>query len=359
MDIKTISYEAVEKDAWDELVNDSPDGWLYQTSAWIDFAQNWGSTSLSFAVITSTGELLAVVPLYTDKEVAGSYWRNKRLYTGMSGPVLAGSLGNKARKKVWKFIFTYIDDLAQKNGADLLQVRLTTVAPSQLYPLRKEVNPLWNVGIFDPLNDVPSVTVLMDLTKSEEKLKQEMDEDCRAAIKQGERNGLTYRVGNSQADLELYEKIHKESWLRTGMIPHPLVYFTDMVKLFGDSKAVSFIFAEHEGQAVAGMLLHLYKNAVFYWGGCSLSTVLKLRPNNFLLWSAIKWTKSQGYEWFEVGQYQTYPGHNLKEYNVGRFKAQFSSNVVVPFEGQKNYTVKPGIIRTIRKIRDSIPQFKR
>jgi lipid II:glycine glycyltransferase (peptidoglycan interpeptide bridge formation enzyme) len=116
--------------------------------------------------------------------------------------------------------------------------------------------------------------------------------------------------------------------------------------------------AEYQGKAVSGMLIHIFKDGVLYWGGCSLFEALKLRPNNFLLWSVIKWAKNSGYKWFEVGQFQTYPWRNIKEYNIGRYKSQFGEDYLVPFEGVKYYTVKSEIVKCVKRIRNKLMSKK-
>ena len=117
---------------------------------------------------------------------------------------------------------------------------------------------------------------------------------------------------------------------------------------------VKFFFAESEAETIAGMIVHSYKDGVFYWGGCSLANALKYRPNNFLMWSAILWLKNNGFKWFEVGQFQPYSAVRTKEYTVGRYKSQFGCDYLVPFEGQKNYTMKSELLRCMQRIRQRV-----
>jgi hypothetical protein len=60
-----------------------------------------------------------------------------------------------------------------------------------------------------------------------------------------------------------------------------------------------------------------------------------VKANNFLLYEAIKWAKDQGYKSFCVGLFESYPGHNLKEYTVGQYKAQFSNRHFDALEGRR------------------------
>lgn len=350
MNFEIISYDTVDKNVWDQLVVNSAEGWLYQTSSWIDYAQNWGSRSLSFGIMSDRKELVALCPLYLDTNRIMGLIPNRRLYTGMSGPIFSPSLGLNVKKRLWRKVADYIDSIAMENRADVLQVRCTSIANCNLPPLRSEINPLWIVGISEPLYPIPVATLILNITKSEDQLLAEMDGDCRAAIRQAERAGVSFRIGNSLEDVELYEKIHRESWQRTGLTPNPLKYFTEMWDRFGKNDNAKFIFAEHAGKAIAGVLIHIFKQGVFYWGGCSIGEALRHRPNNYLLWSAITTAKQLGLSWFEVGQFQLHPGANPKEYNVGKYKAQFGKDYYIPFEGQKTYTSKAEIIKILKKV---------
>jgi len=270
-----------------------------------------------------------------------------KLSTGFTGPASLETLSDKGRKKIWRVIFDHIDEVACNHHIDVLEVRLTDIAPQYLPPVRKEHNPLWSVGIYDHYVIPPRLTVLLDLRKSEDQLLKDMDEDCRSEIKQAIKNGLTYYVGDYD-DLGTYHKIHHATWTRTGLRPNSLSYLQYMWKqIEGHSK---LLFAEYQGKTQAAVMIHTYKNGVVYWGGCSLESALKLRVNNYLLWSAVQWARSQGYAWFDIGLFQLTPGLNKKEYTVGRYKSQFCKTYYQAFEGKKCYTKKAAKNETAKKI---------
>ncbi|MCX6809793.1 MAG: GNAT family N-acetyltransferase [Candidatus Berkelbacteria bacterium] len=362
--MQIVEYNKVNKNDWDALVEKSPDGWLYQTSSYINYECKSGNESHSFAVFSDNDELIGLCPLYLGDQFSYSkfiflrylqagckkylqpwlnicnLWTYNVLNNGYSGPVISPSLGSKGRKKIFKLIFEHIDKIAQKNRVEALEIRLTDISLSNLPPLRKGGNPLWSVGIAEHLFFPPRLCVILDLQKEESVLLSEMDKDCRAEIKQAERNNLKIKRGVTKKDLRLFHRIHVVSWKRTGVRPQPFEHYTQMWKYLGEEKTIKLFFAEKEKKAVSAVLLHTYKNGVLYWGGCSLPEALSLRANNFLLWSAIKWAKSKGYKWFEIGLFDSFQGVSRKEYSVGQYKAQFSNDYFVPFEGQKLYTKK-------------------
>jgi lipid II:glycine glycyltransferase (peptidoglycan interpeptide bridge formation enzyme) len=188
---------------------------------------------------------------------------------------------------------------------------------------------------------------MLDLSKSEQELRKDMDEDCRSEINKAERNAITFCPDSD--NIREYHYIHKVSWNRTFGSHLPLKHFEDMVSYLEKDK-VKLFFAQYKERNVSAILLHIYKDSAFYWGACSLEEGLKVRVNNYLLWSTILWAKSKGYKWFEIGLFQPYPGSNYKEYSVGQYKAQFSNNYYPALEGKKNYTRKA--LRCEYQIRD-------
>lgn len=344
---------------WDQLVQESPDGWLYQTSAWINYASRWGSDSRSFAVFAEGQQLVGVFPLYREDLRVSRIVRLRRLHTGLSGPALSARISPKSRRKLLKAIFDHIDEIAASEKIDLLQVRLTTLSPSYLPPRRQDVNPLFYVGCTSPLTlgmevgAVQPLTRILYLDKPEDQLLMEMDTDCRAAVRQAERKGLQFVEGDATDSLNAYFHLHQESWKRTGLAPHPYRYFEDMQESLRLSNSLKIFFAVYAGRTVAAMMIHLFKEGAFYWGGCSSGDSLALRPNNFLLWNVVRWAKASGYRFFEIGQYYPHPTVSLKEYNVGKFKTQFGRDELVPYEGQKIYRngkfLLIGVLKSIRQ----------
>lgn len=336
------SFEDIPAAEWDDLVEQSPEGWLYQTSAWIDYAQQTGSQSVSFALRTQQGKLAAIFPLYRQDLGRFGWRRLRRLYTGLSGPVVAAGLQETFHQTVWKQLFLEVDRIAAEQQIDILQVRLTNTAPAYQPGQRSDVNPLFTVGLLSPLGLDPfsvcqPLSRVLDLNKSPEQLLKEMDGDCRAAIRQAQRNGITVELSKDREDLRDFAVLHQASWNRTGLDPHELDYFYSMWDRFHERGKMKVLFARYQGERIAAVIVHAFKDAAFYWAGCSDAAFLKMRPNNFLLWEAIQHVRSCGARWFEVGYYYPSHGPSRKEVNIGQYKSQFGRDRIVPWEGQKIY----------------------
>src|SRR3546814_11204033 len=88
----------IPADEWDDVVQGSPDGWVFGLYGWQELilaVERWGLQDHSFA-LRENGRLVAVVPLQFSPNggvMASSGW-------GGAGPTLCGSLSDKARRRV-------------------------------------------------------------------------------------------------------------------------------------------------------------------------------------------------------------------------------------------------------------------
>lgn len=389
--MKVVDFEGVSSADWDELVEKSPDGWLYQTTRYLTYTAALGKKSLSFGVVTDSNELLAVVPCYLeersledDRDNNSSPLGDRRtrfefllkvhrkmrsfaarvgrkvsrllalvglrpsgakvapcfqLNLGYSGYAISSKVGDKGRKKILRLIYSHLDEMAEKNGVEELVVR--KINPLDGDPLRRHsFNLDWFFGVSARFQSVPRVTVILDLRKTEEELWKGLDEDNRNIVRQAEKKGVAFRAGSAREDLKEFHDIHVESWDRTMNHHQSLEMYQTMVDTLG-TQSVRILFADHGGGSVSAVLLHVYNNGVFYWGGCSRLGALKLGANNYLLWHSILWAKQQGWFFFEVGMFDSHRFGNGKEYSVGQYKKQFSSRFFMEFEARKYYSERP------------------
>ncbi len=353
--MKFPAFDTIPSEEWDALVMASPDGWLYQTHAYIADAAAQGNRNLSFALMTDTNEMLGICPIYLTLDTRYSRnpifrffqraimfflrrmkiqgpWDYRILSSGFSGPALSPRLGAKGRRKAFKDIGARLVALGHQERVDEIQLRFTEMAEANTGEGRPGLSLLWAMGLTEPLAMIPRSAVILDLSQPLEKLRSGLDEDCRSEINRAMKEGCGCAV-DPDSRVERYYHIHEISWNRTMGHAHPLSHFTDMESLLGEHMHI--FLARHAEADVAGVLIHSFKDAVIYWGGCSLLEGQKVKANNYLLFEAVKWAKEQGHKWFCVGVFDAYPGMNLKEYRVGQYKAQFSSRHLEALEGRR------------------------
>ena len=100
-------------------------------------------------------------------------------------------------------------------------------------------------------------------------------------------------------------------------------------KLFFNSKNlldghVKFFGAFCESKMIAGQVRLCYKDTVYAWYAGSDSGYFQKRPNDFLLWNVILWSKENNYKVFDFGG----AGKPNVPYGVRDYKLKFGGELV-------------------------------
>jgi CelD/BcsL family acetyltransferase involved in cellulose biosynthesis len=121
-------------------------------------------------------------------------------------------------------------------------------------------------------------------------------------ITRAERAGVTVRRAESCADLGLFYGLHVQTRRRLGTPVQPWRFFR---LLWERILAVGLGFAQlatHEERVIAGAVFLAWNGTVIYKYSASDPTFWSLRPNNLLLWTAIRWGCTNGYRLFDFGR---------------------------------------------------------
>ncbi len=94
-------------------------------------------------------------------------------------------------------------------------------------------------------------------------------------------------------------------------------------QLILDNK-IKFFGAFWEDQMIAGQVRLCYKDTVYAWYAGSDSDYFYKRPNDFLLWNVILWSKDNNYGFFDFGG----AGKPTIPYGVRDYKLKFGGELV-------------------------------
>jgi lipid II:glycine glycyltransferase (peptidoglycan interpeptide bridge formation enzyme) len=140
-------------------------------------------------------------------------------------------------------------------------------------------------------------TFLIDLSLDEEALMMNMKSVNRRRIKKAVKNNITVRETQKLEDFDKWWEIYNITGERGKFVKQSY----DMVKEIFQEKEISRLFvAEVDNKIISGgfLLIHKIPN---WWLGGSLEEYWKLNPNNLMVWEMIKWSKAQGYPYFDMG----------------------------------------------------------
>jgi hypothetical protein len=160
-----------------------------------------------------------------------------------------------------------------------------------------------------------------------------LDNTCRTAVRKAEKSGLQFEISSDVSHLEAYINIARASATRTGESLPPLEYYRSIFRSFAATAGVHVAFVRHDMNAIAGLILLADKNAVSFLAGVSLPDAMKLRPNDFLHWNAIKWAKHSGFEVYRFGPWFPEVPRDWPISKVSLFKTKFGSRSLPIIQG--------------------------
>lgn len=176
----------------------------------------------------------------------------------------------------------------------------------------------------DPIQ--PRRTLIIDLTKPEDKLLGEMHPKTRYNIRLAERYGV--RVFKCDREhvrgfVDTFLDLLVSTSKRDGFSLHPRPYYQKLIDLRGSQFANDLFFAEYRGEVLAAALVNYYQQQVTYLHGASSSVRRNVMAPHLLHWRIMQDAKKSGffsYDFWGIDE-KRWPG-------VSRFKLGFGGSIV-------------------------------
>lgn len=122
-------------------------------------------------------------------------------------------------------------------------------------------------------------------------------------VKKARKLGVQARAAKTLNDVDRFYHLHVLTRSKKqGMPAQPRRFFHEMWKTFAPSGAMRLLLAEHEGAAIAAIVLLASGRTVKYAYGASDERYLHLAPVNLLMWEAMAWGGAQGYVTLDLGR---------------------------------------------------------
>lgn len=118
-------------------------------------------------------------------------------------------------------------------------------------------------------------------------------------------------------EVDHYYQLHLRTRCRKhGMPAQPRRFFSSLWDEFASWGTMHVLLAQYDGKPIAGMVLIASGMTLRYAYGASDEQFLYLAPNNLLMWEAIAWGCSQGYQVLDLGR-TARENHGLMEFKRG------------------------------------------
>lgn len=191
-------------------------------------------------------------------------------------------------------------------------------------------------------------TILIDLTKDEKELWNNLKDDAKRYLKKSFKQGLVFEESKNWEDFyPIYEKVAIFGKIK----PKPL---EELKKGNYNLLAVKY-----ESKLIGGIAIDFKDNIPYMMINAIDSDFYNTRAGYFVYWNMILWAKKSGYNILDLGGYQLNSKPNDKLYNINQFKEKWGGEIKVYEIYSKNpfYILGRKVIRNIhwiKKARDSI-----
>lgn len=167
-------------------------------------------------------------------------------------------------------------------------------------------------------------TVLMDLTPSEEQIwSEQIHTKHRNVIRKAEREGLTYEVDYSFANLADFIRIYSDTMRRlnaSNFYLFPDTYFSSLKETLAGQAFIGLV--RYRGEIISGAIFfHQGVYAHYHLAG-SVEKYQSLAPNNLLIYRTALYLKQQGARAFHLGG----GADRSPDNKLFKFKQRFSPN---------------------------------
>ena len=142
----------------------------------------------------------------------------------------------------------------------------------------------------------------LDLAAPAARLFKRMDGSVRQAVRKAEKEGVTVEVSQSEEAVRAYYDLHCLTRKRHGLPPQPLSFFLNIWRHILSQEQGMVVLAGWRGVKIAGAVYFFLGGRAIYKYGASDFRRQYLRPNNLVMWEAMKWLAWHGLTSLHLGR---------------------------------------------------------
>ncbi|MBC7263334.1 MAG: peptidoglycan bridge formation glycyltransferase FemA/FemB family protein [Chloroflexi bacterium] len=314
-----VTIDETSSHSWDEFQRSAPGGHLLQTWAWGELKGRFGWVPRRVAVHAG-GQMVAAAQVLF------------RPLAGLSvayvpkGPVFLATDDGIAYA-----LLAAIHRLARHSRAIYLKVE-----PD--WEEGEMAHRWWRERGFVPSAETvqPRRTVIVSLRPDEGAILAQMKPKTRYNVRLAERKGVVVRPGDA-TNLADFARLMEITGQRDGFSVHSPAYYKAVWELFAPRSQAQLFIAEYEGRPLAALMVFAFGRKAYYMYGGSSNEERQRMPNHLLQWTAMRWAREQGCEFYDLWgvpdyEYEDMAAQAKREddlpWGLYRFKFGFGGRVV-------------------------------
>lgn len=142
----------------------------------------------------------------------------------------------------------------------------------------------------------------LELTPDTDALWSRLDDSVQRALRKAARAGVEVRRETTWESVEQFYRLHCQTRRGHGLPPQPLRFFEGIHRHLLARGAGCVFSAWHQGQIIAAAVFLHRGRQVVYKFGASDKNRQELRPNNAVMWAAIRYYATEGFASLDFGR---------------------------------------------------------
>jgi peptidoglycan pentaglycine glycine transferase (the first glycine) len=310
MEVKEID----DREKWDSFLAGQSKSQFLQSWYWGEFKKVLGARIWHLGILKNE-ELVGVCLLLKTPLV----FHNKYVYAPR-GPVFSFNLNSEELSAGYQLLTEKIKEIARQEDFIFLKIEPPIEKPFSLN--------LEKIDFHSAKSIHPPDTVILDLTKSEERLLSEMHPKTRYNIHLAERKGVKIEFSEEAKDLEVFYELTCAVNKREGITCFPKNYYQKMLEVFSATKAAKLVKAEYQGKIIAINLTIYFGDMATYNHGASSGEFRNVMAPHLLQWETIKQAKKEGYKYYDFRGIAPTDDPEHKWAGITRFKKSFGGKSI-------------------------------
>lgn len=308
---------------WDKTVYNSSQGTIFHTLSWLALIEKHQKLKLVHLGIFNGTNLVGVFPLFTKKFVFIKVSASP--FVVEDTPYMGPAIANEYISQFWPALEVFCND----SGINFL--RFISID-------RLNAN-----GSNTSFEFIDKSTHLLDISKSNEELWNGLEGRCRTAIRKAQKSGVKVKASNDRHFVDYYYFLVEHVYHGQNMVcPNKRSFYYDIWKRFRNR--CLFVYAEYQGDIIAGAIVILDKNRAYYINGASLRQFRNLYASNIVLWESIQMAKALGLSLYD------FVGSDIPR--LAKFKKSFGGKIA------KHTCVERASSKWVEICRSKYPELK-
>lgn len=267
----------LERPGWDDLLLSCPGYSFFHCAAWARSLHETYYYTPSYFTILNNGQLRALIPVME----VNSFFTGKR---GVSLPFTDYCDFIVNDEKDFRLVWDYAVEYGREKGWKYLDLRngqnLLGYSPKRLTFIRHN----------------------LDLSENENDLFSAFRGSTRRNIKKAIREKVDAQISHSLDSLREFYKLNLMTRKKHGLPPQPFSFFEKLYQYIISRNHGFVVLASFNGENIAGAVYFHFGNKAVFKYGASDEKYRHLRPNNLVMWEAIRWYSQNGFKSLCLGR---------------------------------------------------------